>query len=114
MSERESIKPTYDSSETGPRFTLSTFVNGRSVDWEEPLIDPFVTTEMRISWRDALRGLLRGGLKVRFQVSGDRDIIEDVLELDNDYIGVGSSRRREWHTSLFTGQTVGDSGDGDD
>lgn len=38
---RQSIQPTYDSRETGPRFSVEYFVNGRSID-KTPISDPFL------------------------------------------------------------------------
>jgi len=97
---RQSIQPTYDSRETGPRYYLSTFVHGRSLDWRKPIDDPFVSTEITIGWPDLLRALLRRRLLVRFQVDADRELVEDVLELDGNYLGLPNCTRR----SEFNGQ----------
>lgn len=98
--QRASIQPTYDSRETGPRYHLSTFVNGRTLDWEKPLDDPFVTTVVTVGWPDLLRALLRRRLTVRFQVNADRDLIEDVLELDANYLGINCTRRAEFNGQI--------------
>lgn len=39
---RRSIEPTYDSRETGPRYHVSSTVDGRPVAFMEPIQDPFV------------------------------------------------------------------------
>lgn len=99
--QRTSIGPTYDSRETGPRYWLSTFVDGRTLDWEKPLDDPFVTTQITIGWPDLLRALLRRRLIVRVQVGADRDMVEDVLELDNNYLGLNCTRRAEFNGHIL-------------
>lgn len=101
MSERESINPTYDSRETGARYHVSSRVDDRPVMVMEPVDDPFVRHTVHLGWWDLLRGLLRRRLSVTVIVGGDRDIVEDVLELDNNYLGQGdTSRRREFNTGL--------------
>jgi len=98
---RQSIQPTYDSRETGPRYYLSTFVRGRSLDWRKPIDDPFVSTEITIGWPDLLRALLRRRLVVRVQVDADRDLVEDVLELDGNYLGPNCTRRAEFNGQIL-------------
>lgn len=100
MAKRTSIEPTYDSRETGPRYRLSTFVGRRTLDFDKPLDDPFVSTRITIGWPDLLRGLLRRRLVVRVQVSADRDLGDDVLELDANYLGTNSTRRDEFNAVL--------------
>lgn len=98
---RQSIEPTYDATKTGPRYWLTSRAGGRTLDWQKPLDDPFVHTRIVIGWRDLLRGLLRRHLAVTVQVGGDRDVIEDVLELNSDYLGpMLSTRRREFQQDL--------------
>jgi hypothetical protein len=104
--ERESIDPTYDSREMGERFTVETRESG---GWREvkTMPDPFVNHTLHVrGWRNALRVLLRR-YSVTVIVGGDRDIVEDVCELDNDYKGIhGSSRHREWDENME--QALGD------
>lgn len=92
---RTSIQPTYDSRETGPRYYLSTFVRGRSLDWRKPIDDPFVSAEITIGWPGLLRALLRRRLVVRVQVDADRD-------LDANYLGLANCTRR----AQFNGQIL--------
>lgn len=101
IGQRVSIQPTYDSRETGPRYYVSAFVHGRAVTWRKPIDDPFVTTTVTVGWPDLLRALLRRRLLVRFQVDADRDLIEDVLELDGNHLGINCTRRAEFHGQLF-------------
>lgn len=97
---RQSIAPTYDHRETGDRFSVETRVNDRRVSVVS-CRDPFVFHRVTVGWRDLLRGLLRRRLEVVVLVGGDRDIVEDVMELDDDYAGAhGSSRRAEFKASL--------------
>lgn len=99
-SNRPSIPPTYDHRETGDRFTVETRVEDRRVSLT-PMPDPFMHHTVTIGWRDLLRGLLRRRLRVSVVVSGDHDIVEDVLELNADYTGeMGSERRAEWNAEL--------------
>lgn len=98
--QRESIPPTYDHRETGDRFTVESRVSGRRIS-VTPTRDPFVCQRVTVGWRDLLRGLLRRRLEVETLVGGDRAIVEDIFELDNDYKGqYGSSRRRAWDAGL--------------
>lgn len=100
MSARQSIEPTYDWQKTGDRFDVETRVDGRRVSMETTR-DPFVNTAVTVGWRDLLRGLVRRSLRVTVVVGGDREIVEDVCELDSDYLGTQrSSRRREWNAHI--------------
>lgn len=98
---RQSIEPTYDSTKTGPRYHVSTFVDDRVVAFQEPLSDPFVLHRVTVGWRDLLRGLLlRRRLEVTVNIGGDRQMVEDVLELDGDYLGTNCTRRDEFDVAL--------------
>lgn len=92
---RQSIPPTYDHGETGDRFTVETRLNGRRIAVRR-VPDPFVSTTIAVGWRDRLRTLF-GSLAVDVIVGGDREVVEDVLELNADYLGRRpSTRREEW------------------
>lgn len=97
---RQSVQPTYDHRETGDRFTVETRIDDRRI----ALVgtpDPFIHTTVTVGWRDLLRGLLHRRLRVSVVVGGDPEIIEDVIELDDNYTGrPGSTRRREWDAQL--------------
>lgn len=98
--ERQSIQPTYDSRETGPRYHVTSRIDDRPVVTMEPIQDPFVRHTVYVGWRDLLRGLIRRRLSVTVIVGGDRRIVDDVLELDADTLVLNSSRAREFHSSL--------------
>lgn len=96
LRQRRSIQPTYDRSKTGDRFTLEIRENGQRLSVES-MSDPFHNTRIHPrGWRAALGVLLRR-YEVTVIVGGDHDIVEDVMELDDDYKGEhGSTRRTEW------------------
>lgn len=92
---RTPLTPTYDATETGPRYWLTSRINEQTITFQQPLDDPFVSHQITIGWPELLRGLLRRQLKIWVQVGGDRDIVEDVLELNSDYLGLPNSPRRQ-------------------
>lgn len=100
MSDRKSIEPTYDSRVTGPRYYVTSTVDGRPVAWRQKIQDPFVRHTVHVGWRDLLRGLLKRQLTVEVIVGGDKDICDDVLELDANTLVGGSSRRAEFDSGL--------------
>lgn len=98
---RQSIQPTYDSRETGPRFHVTYRINDRTITFQEQIADPFVTATLRISWLDRLKSLIRKDFSVTVLVGGDPEVVDDVLELDANHLGVRpSTRRQEWNSSL--------------
>lgn len=101
MSERQSIDPTYNHAETGDRFSIETRLNDRRIEMKS-MSDPFVHHRVTVGWLDALRSLLRHGrVVITVIVGGDAAIVEDVLELNDDYAGQhGSSRRREFKAQI--------------
>lgn len=104
MNQRESITPTYDHRKTGDRFTVQYSLNGVPLGDPKPITDPFVRGTVIVGWRDALRCLFRSRkVVVEFRVDGDSDIIEDVMELDGNYLGTHwSTRRRAFQERLQT------------
>lgn len=95
MTERKTITPTYDGAKTGPRYHVTSSINGHTVTWQYPIEDPFVRHTVYIAWRDRLKSLFMRRFAVQVMVGGDRDIIEDVLELNSDYLGGMTSDRRK-------------------
>lgn len=93
MSTRQSIQPTYDSRETGHAFHVTYRVNDKTVTFREPIADPFIHGRVVIGWLGLLRTLLRGRLVVEVLVDGDKDRVDDVLELDANTLISKSSRR---------------------
>lgn len=82
-SSRGAVAPVYDSRETGPRYHVTTRINGETIDFQHPADDPFVRQTVRVARRDMLRCLLRGRrLVVEVLVGADRDVIDAVLALD--------------------------------
>jgi hypothetical protein len=101
MSEkRNSIRATYDSRETGPRYHVTTRVGGRMIEFEKPMADPFVSHRVTVGWPDLLRGLLRRRLAVEVMIGGDLDVVEDVMELDDNYLGYNCTRRDTWNSHV--------------
>lgn len=98
---RTSIQPTYDSRKTGPRYYVTTQIDDRTIEFQKPIADPFVRQTVHIGTRDLLRGLLRRHLTVVVNVGGDRDVVEDVMELDNNWLGSDSTRRDGFNAALF-------------
>jgi hypothetical protein len=106
---RNSIRPTYDSRETGDRYWVTTYVGDRRITWRRPIPDPFVFQTVRISWPDLLRGLLHRHLTVTVSVGGDPDIENDVLELDENTLIPNSTRRAAFdsHINESIGRFIG-------
>ena len=96
---RKSIEPTYDHRETGDRFVISTGV-GEHYYEPKTIRDPFVFHRIVIHWHDLLRGLFHGRLVVVVTITGDPEIVDDVMELDADCLTMNSTRRQEWDMSL--------------
>lgn len=114
---RRSIPSTYDSRMDGPAFHVSTFVNGRAVTFMEPIADPFHRTSVVIGWRDLLRGLRRRHVEVEVSVGARPSVVEDVMELDGNYLGQNCTRRDAFNMRLRNAMTASgadDSGSGGD
>jgi hypothetical protein len=78
------------------RYSVTVFENHRRLD-RRPIVDPFINTYVRPSgWRAALAVML-GRYEVEVQVRADKELTEQVLELDPEYLGEwGSERRKAW------------------
>ena len=109
---RTSIPATYDSRETGDRYHVTTRVSGRTVTFQHRVPDPFVRQTVHVGWRDLLLGLVKRGLVVEVLVDGDRDVVEDVLELNDDYLGTNCTRRDTFNSHLM--ESAGRMVNGDD
>lgn len=97
---RQSIEPTYDSQQTGPRYWVTSDLNDRVVCWRQATEDPFVRHTVRIGWWDLVRGLFRGRLTVTVLVGADTDLMNDVLELDANTLIPNSTRRAEFDAGM--------------
>lgn len=97
---RTSIEPTYDSRETGNRFQVESRINGQRIG-QQSIADPFVTHTVTIGFWDAIKAFLFDRkLRVEFRVDGDSQIIEDVMELDANYLGSNSTRRQQFNSLI--------------
>lgn len=111
MSERQSIRATYDSRDTGMPYHVTYRINDRTVTFQEPISDPFVNARLRVHWWDALKAFIRDRhLSVSVIVSGDVERMNDVLELDSDTLIPGSTRQTAFrsHVNETLGQPAGD------
>jgi hypothetical protein len=97
---RNSIRATYDSRETGPRYHVTTRVGDRTIAFQERVPDPFVAHTVTVGWPDLLRGLLKRQLRVTVIVGGDADVVNDVLELDDNALVPGSTRKAAFRSHL--------------
>ncbi len=98
---RQSIQSTYDSRQTGPRYHVTYKLDGRVITSRERLDDPFVRAVLHVSWLDRLKSLLRRDMVVEVLVGADSEMVDDVLELDDNYLAPGlSTRREEFNRSL--------------
>jgi hypothetical protein len=100
MDKRTSIAPTYDSRETGPRYHVTYQVAGRTIQFQHQIDDPFGHFTVYVGWRDLLRALLHRVLVVDVLVGADREVMEDVLELDANYLGTNCTRRDEFNAGI--------------
>lgn len=100
MSDRQSVHPTYDSRLTGPAYHVTYRVNGKTIAFREPITDPFISGKVTLGWRDLLCGLLRGQVSVEVIVGGDKDRVDDVLELDANTLVTKSSRRLAFDSQI--------------
>jgi len=68
------------------QFNISTWVDGKCVEFQEPLDDPFVnhTTRSTFSWRDRFRLLLGGKHVVNIVISGTPEAIHKVMNIKYD------------------------------
>lgn len=97
---RKSIEPTYDSRETGPRFNVESRINHQIIG-KQQIADPFVTHAVTIGFWDAVKAFLFDRkLRVEFRVDADIQIIEDVMELDANYLGANSTRRQQFNSLI--------------
>ncbi len=98
---RLSIASTYDHRKTGDRYSVSSRLGGETICDRKPIADPFVRHRVIVHWWDAIKCILRhGNITVEVSVDGDDAIMEDVLELDENYIGHGSTRRAEFRAGI--------------
>lgn len=95
-----SLRATYDSAETGPRYWVTSTIDGRPLTFQQPIADPFVRHTVHLGWRDLLRGLLRRRLTVEVTVGAPGPLMDDVLELDAQSLIPGRTRHEAFHQSM--------------
>ena len=102
MSEkRNSIRATYDSRETGPRYHVTARLNSKTILFQHPIDDPFIRQSVTVTWPGLVRMLLRfRRMTVEVLVGGDTDVINDVLELDDNQLVPNSTRRDAFNSHV--------------
>jgi hypothetical protein len=103
---RNSIQPTYDSRETGPPYHVTVRENGKTIAFQKRIDDPFVHQTLTTPWPGLLRALLRFRPQtVEIIIGADASVMEDVMELNADYLGQNCTRRDTWNSHL--NETIG-------
>jgi hypothetical protein len=97
---RPSVRATYDSRITGPRYWVTTEIDGETIAFREPIDDPFVRCAVRVNLRALLRGLLRRQVFVTVVVGADPELMNDVLELDENTLIPGRTRKAAFGQSI--------------
>lgn len=100
---RNSIQPTYDSQTDGDQYSVTTTIGDRTIGFEIPIADPFIYTKVTVNWWDAIKSIIfKGCVVVGVNVRGrNTRIIEDVMELDGNYLGQRPcSRRTEFDSHI--------------
>lgn len=94
------MQPTYDSRVVGEPYSLEVRENNRRLSMRT-MPDPFHNTTVHPrGLRVALAVLLRR-YSVSVHVGAPAQLVEDIMELDDNYTGVaGSKRRVEWDGQL--------------
>lgn len=96
-----SVRATYDSQETGPRYHVTTTVDSRVVgEFRCRIPDPFARTTVHVSRLDLLRALVRGRLTVEVTVGADPELMYDVLELDDQTLIHGRTRQAAFQQAM--------------
>jgi hypothetical protein len=95
-----SVRATYDSRETGPRYWQTTTVNDRPIAFRQPIPDPFARTTVTLGVRDLLVGLLRRRLVVEVTIGAEKELMYDVLELDENELVRGRTRQAAFQQSM--------------
>lgn len=103
---KPSIRATYDSRETGPRYWITTEVDGKTLAFRTPIDSPFVRINVTVTWWARLRGLFRRQMLVTCVIGADTELMNDVLELDEDQLVPGRTRRAAFQQKI--GQRLGE------
>lgn len=80
---------------------MTTTIDGNPLTFRAPIEDPFVRQTVTLGWRDLLRGVLRRrGLVVEVTVGADIEAMNDVLELDENTLIAGRTRKAAFQQSI--------------
>lgn len=98
---KPSVRATYDSRETGPRYWVTTTIDDKPVEFRRPLDDPFVRKTVNLEWRP-VKWLPwpRLRAKVEVTVGADPELMNDVLELDENTLIPGRTRAAAFRQSM--------------
>jgi hypothetical protein len=100
---KPSVRATYDGRETGPRYWVTTTVDGKPLSFRTPIEDPFVRQTVAVGWRDLLRNVLRRrSLVVEVTVGAGIEAMHDVLELDENTLITGRTRKAAFQQSMHS------------
>jgi hypothetical protein len=98
---KSSIRATYSSTHEPNPYHVGVRLDDETILFQKPIADPFVRQEVIISPRRLLRSLLRWKpLTVTVLVGGDKERIDDVLELDDQWLVPGRTRRAAFHQHI--------------
>lgn len=106
---RNSVRATYDSRETGYPYHVTTLIGNRTIEFRKRVPDPFVSHRVMVGWPDLLRALWRRRLVVTVMVDGDRQVVDDVMELDDNNLVPGRTRQAAFrsHVNEAIGRIAG-------
>lgn len=89
---RISIAPTCDSREAGPRYHVTYRLNDRALEWQGASMTRS-PVKLHVGWPDLLHATL----------SCDPQVVEDVFELDGNYLGTNCTSRDAFNAAVLTG-----------
>lgn len=97
---RNSVRATYDSAETGPRFWVTVLFDDQVVEERRPLVHPFLHYTVKITWWARLASLVRRHMSMTVIVGGDDEVMRDVFELDDQILIPGRTRHAAYLQKL--------------
>jgi hypothetical protein len=97
-----SVRSRFDSRTSGPRYWVTTSIDDETIAFQAPLDDPFVRCTVRVSWLARLRSLVRRDMSVTVVVGAGIEAMNDVLELDEDTLIAGRTRKAAFQQSMHS------------